>query len=135
MPPSIIQKIIHPKASKEEEAAAAAEKNTEPSSSTETPLTEAPETTTGPSSSTPSKDPGPTTTTTTTTASTTAENMPPSSLPKTFKAAVFKEAGASLTLEDVEMKEPGEGEILIKVKACGVCHSDWNAQQGHFGSP
>ena len=51
-------------------------------------------------------------------------------LPKTFKAAIFKEANAPLTLEDVELRQPEEGQILIKVLATGVCHSDAVVQSG-----
>jgi hypothetical protein len=61
-------------------------------------------------------------------------NMTPS-LPKTFKAALFKKADESLTVVDLELKEPGEGEILIKVLATGVCHSDVMVQAGVLGSP
>ncbi|TLD13090.1 uncharacterized protein PgNI_02989 [Pyricularia grisea] len=54
-------------------------------------------------------------------------------LPSTFKAAVFKAQGEPLTLEDLPMKEPGRGELLVKVEACGVCHSDSFAQNNAFG--
>lgn len=55
--------------------------------------------------------------------------------PKTFKAALFKKANEPLTFEDVELKEPREGEVLIKVLATGVCHSDADVQTGGFGNP
>ncbi|GHJ85665.1 hypothetical protein NliqN6_2067 [Naganishia liquefaciens] len=45
-------------------------------------------------------------------------------LPKTYTAAVQKEAGKPFEFVDVEMKEPGAGKVLVKVLACGVCHSD-----------
>lgn len=45
-------------------------------------------------------------------------------LPKTYKAALQKEAGKPFEFIDVEMKEPGPGKVLVKVLACGVCHSD-----------
>ena len=61
--------------------------------------------------------------------------MASSSLPKTYKAALFKSKGAPLTVETLDLEGPKPGEILIKVKACGVCHTDWNAQNGDFGSP
>lgn len=57
------------------------------------------------------------------------------SLPKTFKAALFKKANDPLTIEDVDLKEPVAGEILIKVLATGVCHSDVDVQSGFFGNP
>ncbi|KAF7503768.1 hypothetical protein GJ744_003310 [Endocarpon pusillum] len=54
-------------------------------------------------------------------------------LPKTFKQAVFKEHGAPLTIEEVELRMPERGEVLVKVEACGVCHSDTFAQTNAFG--
>ena len=56
---------------------------------------------------------------------TTDTNM---SLPKTYKQAVFKEAGAPLTIEKADLTLPGKGEVLVKVEACGVCFSDMFAQ-------
>ena len=40
-----------------------------------------------------------------------------------MKAAVFHKP-FNMTTEDVEVPEPGDGEILLKVKACGICGSD-----------
>jgi Zn-dependent alcohol dehydrogenase len=56
-----------------------------------------------------------------------------SSIPSTYKQAVFKEAGASLTLEEVALTLPKRDEILVKVEACGVCHSDHFAQTNLMG--
>jgi D-arabinose 1-dehydrogenase-like Zn-dependent alcohol dehydrogenase len=55
------------------------------------------------------------------------------SLPKTYKALVIKSAGGPLELVDVELKHPQAGEVLVKVLACGVCHSDYILQQGQMG--
>lgn len=57
------------------------------------------------------------------------------SLPKTFKAAVLTKAGGPLEIKDVPMLQVQEGEILIKVHACGVCHSDSNVMNGDMGPP
>ena len=57
------------------------------------------------------------------------------SLPKTYKAAIFKAKNQPLTIEEVELKEPTEGEIIIKVLACGVCRADHHVQDGSMGSP
>jgi D-arabinose 1-dehydrogenase-like Zn-dependent alcohol dehydrogenase len=54
-------------------------------------------------------------------------------LPKTFKRAVFKEAGAPLVIEDVEMIAAAPSELLVKVEACGVCYSDKYAQINALG--
>jgi len=42
----------------------------------------------------------------------------------TYKCAVIKEAGGKFEMEEREIPTPGPGEVLIKVAACGVCHSD-----------
>ena len=55
------------------------------------------------------------------------------SLPQTYKQAVFKKADAPLTIEDVKLTPPGEGEVLVKVEACGVCFSDMFAQKNIMG--
>ncbi|KAA8647954.1 hypothetical protein EYZ11_009181 [Aspergillus tanneri] len=56
-----------------------------------------------------------------------------STLPNTYKRAVFNEQGADLTLEEVELTSPQRGEIVLKVEACGVCHSDHFAQTNLMG--
>jgi S-(hydroxymethyl)glutathione dehydrogenase/alcohol dehydrogenase len=40
------------------------------------------------------------------------------------RAAVAHEAGKPLTIETVQLGGPGEGEVLIEVKATGICHTD-----------
>lgn len=57
------------------------------------------------------------------------------SLPKTYKAAFIESKGAEkLTLKDVDLKQPDKGQILVKVLACGVCHSDEFERQGNLGN-
>ncbi|SEP57850.1 zinc-binding dehydrogenase [Microlunatus flavus] len=41
-----------------------------------------------------------------------------------MRAAVLRETGAPLTIEDVELDDPGRGEVRVRVEAAGVCHSD-----------
>ena len=41
-----------------------------------------------------------------------------------MKAAVFKEVNKSLVIENLPIPEISENELLIKVAACGVCHTD-----------
>uniref|UniRef100_A0A0E0QN66 Enoyl reductase (ER) domain-containing protein n=1 Tax=Oryza rufipogon TaxID=4529 RepID=A0A0E0QN66_ORYRU len=54
-----------------------------------------------------------------------------------MRGAVFWEPGRPLTLEDFHMPRPKAGELLIKTKACGVCHSDLHVLKGElpFSSP
>ncbi len=51
---------------------------------------------------------------------------------KTMKAAVLHAHRTPLAIETVPIPEPGPGEILIKVVACGVCHSDLHAVDGDW---
>ena len=41
-----------------------------------------------------------------------------------MKAAVFYGPNQPLKVEEVPTPKPGPGEILVKVAACGVCHTD-----------
>ncbi|MBI2983787.1 MAG: zinc-binding dehydrogenase [Chloroflexi bacterium] len=45
-------------------------------------------------------------------------------LPGTMRAAVMVAPNAPLVIRDVPRPEPGPGEILVRVAACGLCHSD-----------
>ena len=47
-----------------------------------------------------------------------------------MKAAVFRELNAPLVIEDVEIAEPGPGEVKVKTSACAICHSDIHFFEG-----
>jgi alcohol dehydrogenase, propanol-preferring len=49
-----------------------------------------------------------------------------------MKAAVLREIGKPITIEEIAMPAPGPGEVLIKVEACGVCHSDLHLADGDW---
>ncbi len=51
---------------------------------------------------------------------------------KTMKAAVVRQFGKPLVIEDVTVPVPGPGELLVKVMACGVCHTDLHAAEGDW---
>ncbi|ATB27238.1 alcohol dehydrogenase AdhP [Melittangium boletus] len=51
---------------------------------------------------------------------------------KTMKAAVVREFGKPLRIEEVEVPRPGRGEVLVKIEACGVCHTDLHAAEGDW---
>ena len=42
----------------------------------------------------------------------------------TMKVAQVSQAGAGIEIVEREIREPGPGQVRIKVQACGVCHSD-----------
>ena len=46
------------------------------------------------------------------------------------KAAVAWKAGAPLTIETVELEGPRAGEVLVEIKATGVCHTDEFTRSG-----
>jgi alcohol dehydrogenase, propanol-preferring len=49
-----------------------------------------------------------------------------------MKAAVLHEFKQPLVMEDVERPEPGPSDVLIRVEACGVCHSDVHVADGDW---
>src|SRR3954467_7506422 len=53
-----------------------------------------------------------------------------------MRAAVLVEAGRPLLVcDDVEIAEPGAGQVRVKVEHCGVCHSDLSIVDGVFPTP
>ena len=52
-----------------------------------------------------------------------------------MKAAVFQGVGQPMTIEDVEINKPGRNEVLVRVKATGLCHSDLHFIQGKYPTP
>nr|MBA2815399.1 putative nucleotide-binding protein [Candidatus Pantoea persica] len=51
---------------------------------------------------------------------------------KTMKAAVVKAFGEPLVIEQVPVPEVGAGQILVKIVASGVCHTDLHAAHGDW---
>jgi alcohol dehydrogenase, propanol-preferring len=49
-----------------------------------------------------------------------------------MKAAVLHEFKQPLKIEEVQTPEPGPGEILIRIEASGVCHSDLHLAEGDW---
>lgn len=52
-----------------------------------------------------------------------------------IRAAVFREPGVPFTVETLDLAEPRAGEVLVRVKAVGVCHSDWHLMTGATKHP
>lgn len=50
----------------------------------------------------------------------------------TMKAAVVREFGKPLVMEEVAVPRPGAGQILVKIAATGVCHTDLHAAEGDW---
>ena len=50
-----------------------------------------------------------------------------------MRAAVCRQFGAPLEIEEVTIAPPGPGEILVKLAACAICHSDIMFIDGGWG--
>jgi S-(hydroxymethyl)glutathione dehydrogenase / alcohol dehydrogenase len=50
-----------------------------------------------------------------------------------MKAAVCREFGKPLVIEEVALRAPGPGEVRVTVKACAICHSDVFYLDGAWG--
>jgi Zn-dependent alcohol dehydrogenase len=46
------------------------------------------------------------------------------------RAAVAHKAGAPLTIETVQLQGPKAGEVLVEIKATGICHTDEFTRSG-----
>jgi succinate semialdehyde reductase (NADPH) len=51
------------------------------------------------------------------------------------RAAILKNVGESFVVEEIPRPEPRAGEVLVKVRACGVCHTDLHVVKGEVKFP
>ena len=51
------------------------------------------------------------------------------------RAVVLEATGGPLTPAALDLAPPGPGEVLVRLRASGVCHSDWNAVDGTAENP
>jgi S-(hydroxymethyl)glutathione dehydrogenase/alcohol dehydrogenase len=49
-----------------------------------------------------------------------------------MKAAVLREVGKPLVIEQIEVSKPGPREVLLRTAAAGVCHSDLHFVEGSY---
>ena len=47
-----------------------------------------------------------------------------------IRAAVLEEFGKPLEVQELDLEGPNAGEVLVKVEACGVCHTDLYTASG-----
>jgi S-(hydroxymethyl)glutathione dehydrogenase / alcohol dehydrogenase len=52
-----------------------------------------------------------------------------------MKAAVLWEPGEPVEVLDVDLAGPREGEVLVRIAACGLCHTDLHVVDGHLPEP
>jgi len=48
-----------------------------------------------------------------------------------IRAAVSREGVAAPVIEDMDLDAPGTGELLVRMVATGICHTDLNCHSGH----
>ena len=51
-------------------------------------------------------------------------------MPHSIRAVVARAKGEPVTVETIEVPDPGPGEVLVAVQACGVCHTDLHYREG-----
>jgi succinate semialdehyde reductase (NADPH) len=54
---------------------------------------------------------------------------------ETMLAAVLEKPGEALRLEEIPIPRPRRGEVLVRVTACGVCHTDLHVIKGEVAFP
>ena len=52
-----------------------------------------------------------------------------------MKAAILRQPGTPLTIEEARLDGPGPREVLIRTAACGLCHSDLHFIEGNYPHP
>ena len=56
-------------------------------------------------------------------------------IPTTMRAAQGREHGSPLAIRSVAVPEPGRGELIVELEACGICHSDLHIRDGDENLP
>ena len=51
-------------------------------------------------------------------------------MPHQVTGVIASAKGAAVELKDILVPDPGPGEVLVRVKACGVCHTDLHYREG-----
>jgi S-(hydroxymethyl)glutathione dehydrogenase / alcohol dehydrogenase len=54
---------------------------------------------------------------------------------RTIRAAVLERPGTPIRVEELELVGPGPGQVLVRIAASGVCHSDLHQADGDWGDP
>lgn len=49
-----------------------------------------------------------------------------------IKAAVVREKAGPFKIEEVELDEPRDNEVLVRIVGSGICHTDLAAKDGHL---
>jgi S-(hydroxymethyl)mycothiol dehydrogenase len=52
------------------------------------------------------------------------------SMPHQVQGVIARTKGAPVSMETVNVPDPGPGEAVVKISACGVCHTDLHYREG-----
>src|SRR5688500_8457194 len=55
-------------------------------------------------------------------------------MPHRVRGVVSREKDAPVAIEEIVVPDPGPGEALVRVQACGVCHTDLHYREGGIGN-
>ncbi len=56
-------------------------------------------------------------------------------IPTTMRAMLLEQPGQPLRLQEMPVPQPGPGQVLLKVRACGVCRTDLHILDGELSEP
>ncbi|VXC51930.1 S-(hydroxymethyl)mycothiol dehydrogenase [Aeromicrobium sp. 9AM] len=51
-------------------------------------------------------------------------------MPQTVRGVIARAKGAPVTVENIVIPDPGPGEAVVDIAACGVCHTDLHYREG-----
>ena len=51
-------------------------------------------------------------------------------MPQTVRGVIARAKGAPVTVENIVIPDPGPGEAVVDISACGVCHTDLHYREG-----
>ena len=54
-------------------------------------------------------------------------------MPYQVRGVVTRAKGEPVTVETIVVPDPGSGEVVVDVQACGVCHTDLHYREGGIG--
>ncbi|WP_349769154.1 alcohol dehydrogenase catalytic domain-containing protein, partial [Propioniciclava sp.] len=55
-------------------------------------------------------------------------------MPRTSQAVIARSVNAPVEVVTITVPDPGPGEAVVKVQACGVCHTDLHYKLGGIGN-
>ena len=55
-------------------------------------------------------------------------------MPSRARGVVARAPGEPVSVHDIVVPDPGPGEVVVAVQACGVCHTDLHYREGNIGS-